>query len=253
MFTNVYFVYRFNERQKPIENRVLIQSLPPTVPVESAEQLPPAQSLLSKPPTYPARTPNDFKSIPNLPTERPKDTQRVVPPAEGAARVYNSPVPRTTLYNQRKRAAEAETPISTETASKWKYQRSTTFNVCRQCHLPKTKTFGHSRHVGIFGLEPFCPSVEGKRYPSVDAWLQERRRENPKKEKIILHDRIFSLIYDFCLANYIIPKVAMILISICQVTKFTIFSPIRVTVLCRSDGAHLSSLTSAQLLNLSRN
>ena len=187
------------------------------------------------------------------------DTQRVVPPAEGAARVYNCPtvipVPRTTLYNQRKRAAEAETPTNTETASKWKYQRSTTFNICRQCHLPKTKTFSHSHHVGIFGLEPFCPSVEGKRYPSVDAWLQERRRENPKKRKIILRDRIliFSLIYDVCLANYIIPKVAMILISIYQVTKFTIFSPISVTVLCRSDGAHLCSLTSAQLLNLSRN
>lgn len=159
------------------------------------------------------RTPNDFKSVPNLPTERPRGIQRVVPPAEGAVLVYNSPivisVPRTTLYNQRKRAVEAETPISTETASKGKYQRSTTFNVCRQCHLPKTKTFGHSRHVGRFGLETFCPSVEGKRYPSVDAWLQERRRENPKKEKVILHDRIFSLIYDFCFANYIIPKVVM--------------------------------------------
>ena len=170
-----------------IENRVLIQSLPPTAPVESAEPLPPTQSLLSKQPTYPARTPHDFKPIPNLPTERPKGTQRVVPPAEGAVRVYNSPtvipVQRTTLYNQRKRAAKAETPTSPETASKLKYQRSTTFNVCRQCHLPKTKTFGHSRHVGRYGLETFCPSVEGKRYPSVDARLQERRRENPKKEK----------------------------------------------------------------------
>ena len=213
MFTNVYFVYRFNKRQKTIENRVLIQSLPPTAPVESAEPLPPAQSLLSKPPTYPARTPNDFKSVPNLPTERPRGIQRVVPPAEGAVLVYNSPivisVPRTTLYNQRKRAVEAETPTSTETASKGKYQRSTTFNGCRQCHLPKTKTFSHSRHVGRFGQETFCPSVEGKRYPSVDAWLQERRRENPKKEKVILQDRIFSLICDFCFANYIIPKVAM--------------------------------------------
>ena len=51
----------------------------------------------------------------------------------------------------------------------------------------------------------------------------------------------------------IIPKAAMILISIFQVTKFTIFSPISVTVLCRSDGAHLCSLTSAQLLNPSHN
>ena len=50
--------------------------------------------------------PHDFKSIPNLPTERPRGIQRVVPPAEGAVLVYNSPivrsVPRTTLYNQRK-------------------------------------------------------------------------------------------------------------------------------------------------------
>ena len=164
-----------------IENRVLIQSLPPTAPVESAEPLPPTQSFLSKPPTYPARTPHDFKSIPNIPTERPKGTQRVVPPAEGAVRVYNSPtvipVPHTTLYNQRKREAEAEALTSTETASKRKYQRSTTFNVCRQCHLRLKQ-----RHVGRYGLETFCPSIEGKRYPSVDAWLQERRRENPKKE-----------------------------------------------------------------------
>ena len=95
-------------------------------------------------------------------------------------------MPRTTLYNQRKRAAETETS-STETASKWKYQRSTTFNICRQCHLPKTKTCGHSRHVGRYGLETFCPSVEGKRYPSVDAWLQERRRDNPKKRKKLFY------------------------------------------------------------------
>ena len=186
MFTNVYFVYRFNKRQKTIENRVLIQSLPPTAPVESAEPLPPAQSLLSKPPTYPAQKPHDLNLF-QIYQLKDLKTQRVVPPAEGAAHVYNSPtvipVPRTTLYNQRKRAAEAERPISTQTASKWKYQRPTTFKICRQCHLPKTKTFGHSRHVGIFGLEPFCPSVEGKRYPSVDAWLQERRRENPKKRK----------------------------------------------------------------------
>ena len=145
------------------------------------------------------------------------------------------------MYNQRKRAAEGETPTSTETASKRKYQRSTTFNVCRQCHPPKTKTFGHSRHVG------------GK---AIQVWMPGSRKGEEKiqkKKKIILHDKIFSLIYDFCFANYIIPKVAMILISIYQVTKFTIFSPISVTVLCRSDGAHLCSLTSAQLLNPSHN
>lgn len=43
---------------------------------------------------------------------------RVVPPAEGVVRVYNSPpvipVPDTTLYSQRKRAAKAETPTVLE-------------------------------------------------------------------------------------------------------------------------------------------
>ena len=98
-----------------------------------------------------------------------------------------------------------------------------------------------SRHVG------------GK---AIQVWMPGSRKGEEKiqkKKKIILHDKIFSLIYDFCFANYIIPKVAMILISIYQVTKFTIFSPISVTVLCRSDGAHLCSLTSAQLLNPSHN
>ena len=65
---------------------------------------------------------------------------------------------------------------SIEAASKQKYQRSTTFNICRHCPLqPKTKMFGHSCHVGRFGLETVCPSVEGKPYPSLDVWLQQRR------------------------------------------------------------------------------
>ena len=90
----------------------------------------------------------------------------------------------------------------------------------------------------------------------MQVWMPGSRKGEEKiqkKKKIILHDKIFSLIYDFCFANYIIPKAAMILISIYQVTKFKIFSPISVTVLCRSDGAHLCSLTSAQLLNPSHN
>ena len=108
------------------------------------------------------------------------DRSKVVPPAEGMVPVYNSstviPVPRTTLYNQLKKAAEAETPSSIKAASKQKYQRSTTFNVCRHYHLPKTKTLGHSCHVGRSGLETICPSVEGKPYPSLDVWLQEGRK-----------------------------------------------------------------------------
>ena len=156
----------------------------------SSEPLPPAQSLLSKVPVHPAQPRHDFQTVPNLPAERGNNSQRVVPAAaaaiatSGVPALYNSPsvipVPRTTLYNQRKRAAQNDADGDSQ---KRQYKRSTTFNICKHCHLPKTKNFGHSRHIGRYGLETFCPSVEGKGYANVTVWLEERRKENPRKSK----------------------------------------------------------------------
>lgn len=153
----------------------------------SSKPLPPARSLLPKPAVYPTQTPHDFQAVPNIPTERGLQSQRVVPAAMGVVPrlpLYNSPslipVPRTTLFNQRKRAAETRTENDKE---KRKYQRTATFNICKHCHLPKTKNFGHSRYIGQFGVESFCPSVEGRRYASKEVWLEERRKENPRKNK----------------------------------------------------------------------
>ena len=47
----------------------------------------------------------------------------------------------------------------------------------------KTKVFGHSRHVGQYSVDTFCPAVEGKQYVDNDAWMKARKEVNPPKPK----------------------------------------------------------------------
>ena len=150
----------------------------------SSEPLPPARSLLSQPiASTSTGTAHDFGTIPNLPSER--SVHRPVLPkfAPGKPTVTSSPgpsqpVPRTTLYHRRKREQEEE---RSEGSAKRKYERKSSFNCCKHCHQPKTKEYGHSRHIGQHGLDTFCPAVEGRLFPSKDAWLAARKRENPPR------------------------------------------------------------------------
>ena len=55
--------------------------------------------------------------------------------------------------------------------------------MCKHCKLPKTVAYGHGRYTGEMGVETFCPSVEGKKYPNKETWLEARKKENPPKNK----------------------------------------------------------------------
>lgn len=48
--------------------------------------------------------------------------------------------------------------------------------------MPKTKEFGHSRHVGENDVKTFCPSVEGKVYVHSEAGMAARKAINPQKK-----------------------------------------------------------------------
>jgi hypothetical protein len=121
-------------------------------------------------------------TIPSLPTKPP--TQLQPPTTPSTSSQYNSPspipIPRTTLFNQRKRKERDEAPNN---GSKRKYERKQCFNVCKHCKLPKTKDFGHCMHVGQYSVDTFCPAVEGKQYPNRDAWMNARKEVNPPKPK----------------------------------------------------------------------
>ena len=112
-------------------------------------------------------------------TPTPSTSTQPTPPIA----IYNSPstipIPKTTEYYQQKRRAESQEAGE----NKRKYNRKTCFNICSHCKLPKTKDFGHSRHIGEHGVDTFCPAVEGKEYANKDAWMQARKTANPPKKK----------------------------------------------------------------------
>lgn len=169
--------------------KILKQTLTKLAPMEASEPLPQARKLLPKPVESQA-PPFQYNIVQNTPSERhlyiplPTETQQQRPV------VYNNPdpipVPKSTLYNQRKRAAEAAS--TSQEKERRTYVRKATFNMCKHCKLPKTVAYGHGRYTGEMGVETFCPSVEGKKYPNKETWLEARKKENPpkkKKERII--------------------------------------------------------------------
>ncbi len=182
--------------------------------MEADEPLPPARTLLPTS-TQTSQGPHQFGLPVNMPSQRQNRQTASIPatapsaaiPQQAAtpsatvpqqtatlsatavqpqAPVYNSPlpipVPRSTTYYRQKRAAETQSSQNEEKRTR-KYDRKTAFNVCKHCHMPKTKSFGHSRHIGDLGLETYCPAVEGRQYPNAEAWLKARREANPKKKK----------------------------------------------------------------------
>lgn len=158
-----------------MEKKILTQGLPKPAVMESREPLPTARNLLPKPPE--AQTPHQFATVVNQPTRRQRPVMK-----QQQQPAYNSPspipVPKSTYYHQRKRAAESSSEPDKRT-----YVRKQTFNVCKHCKLPKTVDYGHGRYVGDLGIDTFCPAVEGKEYPNKEAWVEARRKENPPKKK----------------------------------------------------------------------
>lgn len=155
-------------------------AIPTPAVMESKDPLPPAKNLLPKPPE--SKTPFQFQTVTNQPSERrrkrprPADTEQETDPNTPATK----PVPKSTFYHQRKRAETAATSQDTERRS---YVRKATYNMCKQCKQPKTAEYGHGRYTGEFGTDTFCPAVEGKQYPSKEAWLEAQKKENPAKKK----------------------------------------------------------------------
>ncbi|KAJ7357856.1 hypothetical protein OS493_022674 [Desmophyllum pertusum] len=178
----------WNNRQKNLEKAVLTQALPQPAAMEADKPLPPARSLLPKAVQSTSQSctsficfrmyqasdagetkqlepklhhhqvqPQYFHNYRYMPTTAlwtiPSSTATVLPQRQVPA--YNSPlpipVPARTKYSQLKRAAVNQP--SQGDGKKRKYERKSTFNSCKHCHLPKTKSFGHSRHVGELGLE----------------------------------------------------------------------------------------------------
>ncbi len=183
IYSLIYYKLRWNNRQKTLEKKILLQALPQPPPRAATKPLPPAKPLLPKPlPTPP--TPHTFITIPTLPTKTPTQQQLPSTPTTSSTQIYNSPttipVPRTTEYRHRKRQEQEEPEAG---GSKRKYQRKATFNTCNHCKLPKTKDFGHSRHIGVHSVDTFCPAVEGKQYGSKEAWMKARKAANPPKPK----------------------------------------------------------------------
>lgn len=211
------YYLRWNNRQKNLEKAVLTQALPQPAAMEADKPLPPARSLLPKAVQSTSQELHQFHLLPNVPSQRRRRNQaartQVAPPSSTTTvlpqlqvHAYNSPltipsstatvlpqrqvpaynsplpipVPARTKYSQLKRAAVNQP--SQGDGKKRKYERKSTFNSCKHCHQPKTKSFGHSRHVGELGLETFCPSVEGRQFASIEAWLEERRKANPRKK-----------------------------------------------------------------------
>ena len=165
---------RWNNRQKKIERNVLTQGMPSPPTITAIEPLHTAQTLLQKPLPTPT-TPHSF----HTPTQTISTHN---PTSSSTQPFYNSPktinIPKTTLYYIQKRKREEST------TQKRNYKRTTQFNKCSHCNLPKTKNFGHSRHIGQNAVDTFCPSLEGKLYVSTAAWLAARKAVNPPKEKL---------------------------------------------------------------------
>ena len=108
----------------------------------------PARPLLPKPNPIPP-PPHTFP----IPTAQPLP-QQPIPTKPPEPPTYNSPisieVPKSTKYYQNKRKAENDND------DKRAYSRKKIFNICAHCQKPKTKDFGHSRHIGQNGtLEKF--------------------------------------------------------------------------------------------------
>jgi hypothetical protein len=163
-----------------MERRILGQALPEPPQTTALTPLPPAKPLLHKPlPTPPTAHP--FVTIPTLPSNRPLPST-----PSTSTTVYNSPttipVPRTTEFHHRKRQLQQE-ESSEAGGSKRNYKRKASFNTCKHCKLPKTKDFGHSRHIGIHSVDTFCPAVEGKEFGNKEAWMAARKVVNPPKPK----------------------------------------------------------------------
>ena len=62
--------------------------------------------------------------------------------------------------------------------------------------------FGHGRHIGQFGADTFCPSVEGKEYLSKEVWLEARKKEKPSKEEQKVNDNLLPQYYCSTVYNY---------------------------------------------------
>ena len=166
-----------------MECRILTQGLPEPPPSTAKHPPPPAKTLVPKPqPTPPP--PHQFITIASLPTKPKTQPQLPTAPSTSSAVQYNSPspipIPRTTTFNQKKRKEREE---SGEELEKRSYKRKQCFNTCKHCKLPKTKDFGHSRHIGIHSVDTFCPVVEGKQFESKEVWMAARKVVNPPKPK----------------------------------------------------------------------
>ena len=183
-FLKILFLYCYRSKAKArtLERRVLEQGLPPQPDAEvaAAIPLPPAKQLPATPPQQqqhqfshpqPSQQPATAPAVAVQPTVAPTLSRTQILSAadpiapqsstSAAPPVTALPIPRTTAW--RKRAAAAKSTEGKKGKKpKRKYERSTTFNMCGYCRLPKTKEFGHSRHVGDSGTDTYCPSVEGK-------------------------------------------------------------------------------------------
>ena len=116
IYSLIYYKLRWNNRQKTLEKKILLQALPQPPPRAATKPLPPAKPLLPKPlPTPP--TPHTFITIPTLPTKTPTQQQLPSTPTTSSTQIYNSPttipVPRTTEYRHRKRQEQEEPEAQT--------------------------------------------------------------------------------------------------------------------------------------------
>jgi len=124
-----------------METATLTQGFPQHPAMEACDTLPPAQQLLPEPVQPPSQELHQFQLLPNDPSVQNKRDQ--VAGTQLASSivlqqplpVYNSPlqipVPKRTIYNQWKRAAEMQSSGAEQ--KKRTYDRKAAFNICKHC------------------------------------------------------------------------------------------------------------------------
>lgn len=168
-----------------MEEKILKQTLTTPAAMEASEPLSQARKFLPKPVERQA-PPFQYNIVQNTPSERHLYIPLHTETQQQRPVVYNSPdpipVPKSTLYNQRKRVAEAAS--TSQEKERRTYVRKATFNTCKHFKLPKAVDYAHGRYTGKMGVETFCPSVEGKNIQIKRlGWRREKKKILLKRKR----------------------------------------------------------------------
>lgn len=163
-----------------MEEKILKQTLTTPAAMEASEPLPQARKLLPKPVESQA-PPFQYNIVQNTPSER-----HLYIPLPTETLLCTTTQTRNQCLNLRCTTRGRGQPKQRQLRKRkqgelmFEKRHSTCVNTV---NFQKTVAYGHGRYTGEMGVETFCPSVEGKKYPNKETWLEARKKENPPKKK----------------------------------------------------------------------